>query len=215
MKRAWIGVGVLTASLQAAPAPAQDVISVDVNTAIADVSRIPIGIDLNFLLDDDNNRRDALRTLSETLKAAGVKYLRYPGGEKSDAYLWSVPPYTSSIPTLARWAQGDWPQNQEWPSYDRKLVGSDGHTFTTDPLSFDEFMDVCRQIGCVPTIVVCYDSMYKPAQAGGVAPTRGQLLETAREWVRYANITRGYNIQYWEIGNESWLNHYNGGTTAA
>jgi len=67
--------------------------------------------------------------------------------------------------------------------------------------------DVCREIDCIPTIVVSYDSMYKPAQTGGVAPTRAQLLETAREWVRYANVTKGYNIK---LGNESYLQHYNG-----
>jgi len=126
---------------------------------------------------------------------AGVKYLRYPGGEKSDGYLWSIPPYTSSVPTLARWAGGEYPQNREWPSYDRTVVESDGQTFKFAPLDFDEFMAVCNAIGCVPTVVVCYDSMYKPAQSGGTAPTRDQLLETAEEWVRYANITKGYDIK--------------------
>jgi alpha-N-arabinofuranosidase len=196
-------------------AHAQDHIAVDVASVVADVSRRPIGINVNFLLDDDANRSNAIARLAEALEAAGVKYLRYPGGEKSDNYLWSVPPYTSSIPTLARWATGEWPQNQEWPSYDRQLVETDGRTFKTAPLDFDEFMAVCREIACVPTIVICYDSMYKAAQAGGVAPTRKQLLQTAREWVRYANVTKGYNIKYWEIGNESYLSHYNGGATAS
>jgi len=207
--------GLACISAVGAPLRAQDLISVDVNVAIADLSRKPIGINVNFLLDNDGNRPRALRTLADALRLAGVKYLRYPGGEKSDGYLWSIPPFASSAPTLARWAEGEWPQNQEWPSYDRALVEADGHTFKTDPLSFDEFMDVCRAIDCVPTIVVCYDSMYKPAQTGGVAPTRARLIDTAREWVRYANVTKGYAVRYWEIGNESFLNHYNGGATAA
>jgi alpha-N-arabinofuranosidase len=205
----------LVAALVSTPAAAQDVIKVDVTSVLADVSRKPIGINVNFLLDDDENRANAIKSLSEALKEAGVRYLRYPGGEKSDNYLWSVPPYSSSVATLARWASGEWPQNQEWPSYDRQLVETDGHTFKTAPLDFDEFMTVCKAIDCVPTIVVCYDSMYKPAQPGGVAPTRAQLLETAREWVRYANVTKKYNVKYWEIGNESWLPHYNGSATAA
>jgi alpha-L-arabinofuranosidase len=197
------------------PVVAQDVVSVDVLNPIADVSRRPVGINVNFLVDDDANRRQALATLADALRRAGVKYLRYPGGEKADGYLWSVPPFTSPVPTLARWAAGEWPQNGEWPSYDRALVQADGRTFRTDPLDFDEFMALCRAIDCVPTIVVCYDSMYKPAQPGGAAPSRPQLLDTAREWVRYANVTRGYNVRYWEIGNESYLDHYNGGATAA
>jgi alpha-N-arabinofuranosidase len=194
---------------------AQDTITVDAAVVIADVSRKPIGVNVNFLLDDDEHRPKALTNLAEALKDAGVKYLRYPGGEKSDAYLWSVPPYTQSVPTLARWATGEWPDNQEWPSYDRKLIETDGRTFKVSPLDFDEFMAVCKAIECVPTIVVCYDSMYKPTQANGVAPTRAQLLEHAREWVRYANITKKYNVKYWEIGNESWLPHYNGSATAS
>jgi alpha-L-arabinofuranosidase len=194
---------------------AQDQITVETASVVADVSRKPIGINLNFLLDDDANRTNAIQRLADALKQAGVKYLRYPGGEKADAYLWSVPPYTASVPTLARWAAGEYPQNQEWPSYDRALVQPDGHTFKTAPLDFDEFMDICREIGCVPTVVVCYDSMYKAAQIGGVAPSREQLLETAREWVRYANITKGYNVRYWEIGNESYRANYNGSATPA
>jgi alpha-L-arabinofuranosidase len=194
---------------------AQDLITVDVTSVIADVSRKPIGINVNFLLDDDDNRASRLDNLAGALKKAGVRYLRYPGGEKSDNYLWAVPPYAGSVPTLARWASGEYPQNQEWPSYDRNLVEADGHTFKTAPLDFDEFMAVCRAIDCVPTIVVCYDSMYKPAQSGGVAPTRAQLLETAREWVRYANVIKKYNVKYWEIGNESYLPHYNGSATAS
>ena len=194
---------------------AQDIVTVDVRTAIADVSRRPIGINVNFLVDDDANRKEAMATLADALKRAGVKYLRYPGGEKSDGYLWSIPPFAGPVTTLARWATGDWPDNGEWPSYDRSLVQPDGRTFLTDPLDFDEFMALCRAIDCVPTVVVCYDSMYKQAQASGVAPSRAQLLETAREWVRYANVTRGYGVRYWEIGNETWQAHYNGGATAA
>ena len=90
-----------------AAAAAQDLITVDVASVVSDVSRKPIGINVNFLLDDDANRTTAMQSLAEALKKAGVKYLRYPGGEKSDAYLWSVPPYTSSVPTLARWAAGE------------------------------------------------------------------------------------------------------------
>src|SRR5262249_17187351 len=193
---------------------AQEVIAVDVGTVVADTSRKPIGININYLIDDDANRASAVQTLAEALRQAGGKYLRYPGGEKSDGLLWSVWPYATSMPTLARWAPQN-PQNVEWPSGDPSLVQPDGHTFKTDPLTFDEFMAVCRAIDCVPTVVVCYDSMYKPAQPGGVAPSRDLLLETAREWVRYANVTKGYNVKYWEIGNESYADTYNGSATAS
>jgi hypothetical protein len=192
----------------------QDVISIDVGAVVADTSRQQIGVNTNYLLDDDANRASALRGLAEALREAGVRYLRYPGGEKSDGLLWSVWPYSTAIPTLARWAPQN-AQNVEWPSGDPSLVREDGRTFAIDPLTFDEFMAVCRAIDCIPTVVVCYDSMYKPAQPGGVAPSRALLLETAREWVLYANVTNGYNVRYWEIGNESYANTYNGSATAA
>ena len=98
---------------------------------------------------------------------------------------------------------------EQWPSYDRNLVKSDGRTFVKNPLDFDEFMRLTRTVNGEPVLVVAYDSMYKAAQANGSAPTRAQLLETARQWVRYANVIKGYNVKYWEIGNESYLPGYN------
>ena len=50
--------------------------------------------------------------------------------------------------------------------------------------------------------------------AGGTAPTKQQLIDTAVAWVRYANITQGYGVKYREIGNESYVNSYNGGAKA-
>ena len=202
--------------LAAAPAvAAQDVITVDVTSVVADVSRKPIGINVNFLLDDDANRTNAVEDLTQALRKAGVKYLRYPGGEKSDGYLWSIPPYTSSVPTLARWAAGDYPRNREWPSYDRTLVESDGRTFKLAPLDFDEFMAVCKAIGCVPTIVVCYDSMYK---AGAERRYCTDARTTAGDCERVGSLRKHHKrlqVNYWEIGNESYLQQYNGSATAS
>jgi hypothetical protein len=185
-----------------------DIVSVDVQRVLSDVSSKPLGINTDYFVDDDANRSPQ-QPLAQALEQMGVRYLRYPGGEKSDGYLWSVPPYDHSQPTLARWATGDWPDNQEWPSYDRSLVQSDGRTLVKDPLDFDEFMRLARTVDGEPVLVVAYDSMYKPAQTGGSAPTRAQLLENARQWVRYANVVNGYNVKYWEIGNESYLPGYN------
>jgi alpha-L-arabinofuranosidase len=58
---------------------------------LADVSSKPLGINTDFFVDDDANRPSS-RKLDEALAEMGVKYLRYPGGEKSDGYLWSVAP---------------------------------------------------------------------------------------------------------------------------
>ncbi len=57
--------------------------------------------------------------------------------------------------------------------------------------TFDKFMQVVRQTGATPIITVNYGS--------------GTPQEAAA-WVKYANITRGYHIKYWEIGNEVYGN---------
>ncbi len=55
---------------------------------------------------------------------------------------------------------------------------------------------------------------YKNASCGTI-PTKAQLIKSAEEWVRYANITKNYNIKYWMIGNESYMScNYNGCATA-
>lgn len=189
-------------------AQALHTIKVDANRTVRSLSQRPIGINMNFIMDDDANRLEATTPITEALRSMGVKYLRYPGGEKSDTYLWSVPPFKQSIPRLARIG------TCEWPSGSWHLVESDLRTFKFDPLDFDEFMSLARAIGAEPVIVINYDSMYKGSACGGITPTRNQLLKTAVAWVRYANIKKRYGVKYWEIGNESYLNAYNGGTTA-
>lgn len=179
---------------------------IDPDRRKADLTKTRLGINLNFLLDDEAARRPR-RPLQAALKEMGVGSLRFPGGEDSDGYLWSVPPFTESVPTLARTGRGEWPAN------DVRFTFPDRRTLR-DTLDFDEFMAIANELGAEPVLVVCYDSMYKPAEDGGTAPDKARLLKTAVEWVRYANITKGYGVKYWEIGNESYLDSNNGSTTA-
>jgi alpha-L-arabinofuranosidase len=64
-------------------------------------------------------------------------------------------------------------------------------------LNFDEFIAICRQVGAIPQVNVAYNP------SGGLGP------ELAAAWVKYANITKGYGIKYWEIGNEMWKKELN------
>jgi predicted outer membrane lipoprotein len=65
---------------------------------------------------------------------------------------------------------------------------------------FDAFMGTVRATGAQPMIIANY---------GTGTP------QEAAEWVRYANITRGYGAKYWEIGNEVYGNgHYGSGWEA-
>ena len=65
-----------------------------------------------------------------------------------------------------------------------------------DELEFDEFMAWLAEIGAEPILVVNLESGF----------LRGDVeagVREAAEWVRYANVEKGYGVRYWEIGNES------------
>jgi alpha-L-arabinofuranosidase len=188
-------------------ANAQQAVTVDVANVVNDVSQKPIGINMNYLM-DGSYLNPAIST-TQSIKNMGVKFMRFPGGEKADNYLWSIPPFTAPNPHFARTG------SCEWPSNDTRFANSDYSTVKPSGLDFDEFMTMCQSAGGTPLIVVAYDGMYKPATCG-TKPTKAQLIQTAVEWVRYANITKHYNIKYWMIGNESWKScDYNGCATAA
>jgi len=180
---------------------ATDGVVVDVARVLSDTSRRPTGLNLNYLNDDDRFTPRA-RPLATAVREARAGYLRYPGGEKADSYLWSVAPFDRPRPTLARTGPS------EWPSNDPRFVT--GYTTPREPLDFDEFIATARLAGAKPTVVVAFDAMYKPASPGGTAPSRRQLLDTAVGWVRYARA-KGYGVRYWELGNESYHpGSYNG-----
>ncbi len=181
-------------------ASAVEAVAINATTELADVSRRPIGINTNYLVDSERARPGAPeRTTAAAIQEMRMKYLRYPGGEKSDSYLWSVAPWTSAKPTLARTGPNEWPANS------RQFTTSNDGTWIAgkEPLDFDEFMTIAKSTGAEPVIVVCYDAMYKALTTGGTRPTKTQLITSAAEWVRYANVTKGYGVKYWSIGNET------------
>ncbi|HEX8007623.1 MAG TPA: hypothetical protein VF482_14490 [Trebonia sp.] len=61
--------------------------------------------------------------------------------------------------------------------------------------NFDSFMGTVKATGAQAILIANYGS--------------GTPQEAA-DWVRYANITKGYHDQYWEIGNELYGNGYLG-----
>jgi hypothetical protein len=64
--------------------------------------------------------------------------------------------------------------------------------------TFDAFMGVAKSAGATPVITVNYGS--NAAGTAGGDPTE------AAAWVTYANVTKGYGVKYWEIGNELYGN---------
>ncbi len=184
--------------------PTMTVMRVDTKHVLSDISRRPLGININYMTDRPSLFAPGARLLSDALKDMGVHYLRYPGGEKSQSYLWSTPPFKTSRPELSRTGPKEF-----WSSL-RTYTKPDGKTLI-DPMSFDEFMTLCRQIGCVPDIVVNHNSYLGPKTTSDArVPTRDQLIQTAAAWVQYANVVKHYGVHYWEVGNETYLNSYNG-----
>jgi len=70
-----------------------------------------------------------------------------------------------------------------------------GGGFVAPGTDFDSFMGTVKSVGAQAILIANYGSG-TPQEAAG--------------WVQYANITKGYHDQYWEIGNEVYGNGYYG-----
>jgi len=191
------------------PDAAPDIV-VDAARSLRPTGRGQLGINIDYFLDADSNRRPGARPLARAILDMGVGSLRYPGGEKSDGVLWAAPPFFRKAgPVLVRQGPG------EWPSNDLRVYNLAQKRFIKNPLDLDAFIRLCRATGAEPVLVVPYDAMYRPPAPGGSAPDLATLLQNAVSLVRHANIERGYGVKYWEIGNEPHFYVYNGGARAA
>nr|MDQ2687571.1 hypothetical protein [Armatimonadota bacterium] len=137
-----------------------------------------VGINLNYLRDADANRPPKARSLDAALHDMGARWLRYPGGEKSDFYEWAAPPYAKPQPKSLGW-YADVPGQR---------------------LGFDQYIQTARAVGAEPYVVAGYDTEKRTGR------TKTEWITSAAAWVHYANITKRYGVQYWEIGNENWNN---------
>jgi len=131
----------------------------------------------------DGLRRDVL----EKIKALRPAFIRWPGGNVAQDYHWM-------------WGVGPRDQRTSWVnlSWGNELEPSDFGT--------DEYIQLCRNVGAVPSITVNVEG-------------RGATAEEAAAWVEYANGTRNtqygrmraanghrepFHVKYWEVGNEIW-----------
>ena len=163
----------------------------------------PLGINVNFFNDNDHYLHPA-RPLSAALKEMGVGYLRYPGGDKSDYYLFSVPPYERAIATPSQTGPGTNESRAQFFNADRTA-------YNREVLNFDQFMTVCREAGAQPVITCAIDTYVQTRERlpGALrVSTREDFLRNAVEWVRYANVRHHEHIKYWMLGNESWVAFY-------
>lgn len=184
-------------------------ITVDAGNVLKSLTGRENGINVDYLM--DGTFLSPAITPEQSLKNSKVRFLRYPGGEKSDNYLFSTAPYISASPRMALRDTCFWPTN------DYKFVDTNSPEKVCWPsaLDFDEFMAMSNNIAATPLVVVAYDAAYNARACKG-KPTKAQLITNAVEWVRYANVKKGWNVKYWMVGNESWNNaNYNGKVTAA
>lgn len=178
---------------------APELIVVDSTKVLRTFPQPPIGINVNHLMDADSKRPPGTRPLTKALTDLGVKSLRFPEGELGDSYLWATPPFPAQSATKPQWAlRGP----KLWPSQQSRFSTPDFQPLP-DIMGFDAFMELCQATQAAPIIIVAYDSAYKKVEEGSVKPTLEELKISAVEWVRYANITKKWNIRYWEIGNET------------
>ena len=149
------------------------------------------GLNLNWLLDSDIHRPREV-TNRAAIDGLGADVLRFPFGHLADNYLWDTTPFGGELtPHVASHQESpglsvgrDW----SW------AVNPDGSFI--DAMDFDEFMSITTDTAST-SVVVINAAAHK--YAGG--PTYEALRETAVEWVRYA-VTSGYDVDYWQIGNE-------------
>lgn len=67
----------------------------------------------------------------------------------------------------------------------------------------DEFIALCRRLDATP--VICVNTEI------AVFENVDKAVEMAAAWVRYCNVEKGYNVKYWEIGNEPYFHfRFNG-----
>ncbi|RMD78274.1 MAG: alpha-L-arabinofuranosidase [Lentisphaerae bacterium] len=192
---ASVGVGLFQAWSESTPTLLLDLSHVAVTSEVG-IERL--GINLNYLMDDPHQRPPGSVPLTSVLPLIAPRFLRYPGGNKSDSYLWSTPPYTRANPGLA--VQGAW----DWPAMDRNIFDRERQRWIIDPLDFDEFMAICRKNNTTPILVVPYDSSQQQADTHHQRAKKEKLLEAAVAWVHYCREKK-FPVYGWEIGNETYF----------
>jgi alpha-L-arabinofuranosidase len=155
-----------------------------------------LGLNVNFLADHAEMRGLGQGYLA-ALKQLSPRSLRYPGGEKSNEYFWSQPPWTESRPTLSY-------TGAESRLFKESGLVSETGAFQVKPMDFDEFIGLCRAANAEPILCVGLGSAYIKSSSICKGSSREQVIESAIRWVYYANNVRGYGVKYWELGNESY-----------
>jgi alpha-N-arabinofuranosidase len=133
-----------------------------------------------------------------TVAALRPAFIRWPGGNVAQDYHWA-------------WGVGPRDGRPVWTNLSWKNEPEPGEIGT------DEFIELCRRVGALPTITVNVEG-------------RGATAEEAAAWVEYCNgpatsrygakraengHPEPYRVKHWEVGNEIWGDWVRGHTDAA
>ncbi|MEZ0299202.1 MAG: hypothetical protein ACAI35_22335 [Candidatus Methylacidiphilales bacterium] len=144
----------------------------------APLNRELLGSQYNFFSTPIRNRIKS-EALIRNWQAMPVKVMRYPGGTWGDHYVWDNPA----------------------GSY---FAAGDVNSIVTP----QEFITNCRAVGAEPIFQV-NTNIRGDNHKDLINPTKIEDIRTGAEraarWVREANKRKGWNVKYWEIGNEVWI----------
>ncbi|WP_218093875.1 hypothetical protein [Paenibacillus solanacearum] len=187
--------------------PSDQNVTVDVYSVLNNVYHSPLGVVSNHLFDSDLHHPNRQKTLAQSLQALGAGTVRFGEGEAGDRYLWTGAPYpTAASSVLTPQLSYYYSTGHPLSSPEQALINPDG-TYK-DTQDFNEFMSVVNETGTEPFVIVGLDAM--KATDADWWKTKAQLKEAAVEWVRYANVINGWNVKYWEIGNEPFYTSQSG-----
>jgi hypothetical protein len=175
-------------------ATAKEVITIDPSEIFKTLKQPLIGENLNFLMSSDKKWPRKV-SMKSRIKEMNLGMLRFPYGHLADNYLFTDAPFNDGIKGLTpRVASlNTAPGTQKWAVDDKG--------YFPKALDFDEFMEYVITLNIEPLITVNmlgYDKKNYP----NTVVTFKDLKTHAVEWVRYANVTRGYKVKYWQLGNE-------------
>ena len=107
--------------------------------------------------------------------------------------------YLKEMPChLMRFPGGTAGENYHWKTGKLDDIKSFPNSEGPENLSCDKFMVLLRQVGAEPIFLVNLESGYIHHDLDAAA-------KEAADWVQYANKEKGYNVKYWEMGNETYL----------
>ena len=128
------------------------------------------------------------------LKDISIPVIRFPGGNASNDYFWDAssvdqcPEGTPQIIYKSNFKKSTPPK-----------LGNQG-SYRTRPVDFYELLLRTKATGsiCVNYSMALYSEIEDENERLEIAS------DYAASWVKEANINRGLNIKFWEIGNENW-----------